>query len=159
MHYIASFLVADTQLYKRLCPSVRPLVRWSVGPSVRRRSSSWKVWKWAFSIFFFVCLSVGGGFGCGWGLDAPAHPSATILWPRVTCSIWTMMFSFGDCFSLYEWTKVRSFIILIDIEWNMWFVFFSFFFVFCFVLLNLKPTWAHQQDNNWWAVLTFYANQ
>ena len=22
--------------------------------------------------------------GCKWGLDAPAHPSATILWPRVT---------------------------------------------------------------------------
>ena len=37
-----SFLVADTQLYKRLCPSVGlsircsvgPLVRWSVSPSV-----------------------------------------------------------------------------------------------------------------------------
>ena len=28
------FLVADTQLYKRLCRSVGPLVRWSVGPSV-----------------------------------------------------------------------------------------------------------------------------
>ena len=27
----------------------------------------------------------GWGLGCGWGLDAPAHPSATILWPRVTC--------------------------------------------------------------------------
>ena len=25
------FLVADTQLYKRLCPSVGPSVRWSVG--------------------------------------------------------------------------------------------------------------------------------
>ena len=25
----------DTQLYKRLCPSVRPSVRWSVGPSAR----------------------------------------------------------------------------------------------------------------------------
>ena len=30
-----SFLVADTQLYKRLCPSVRLLVRLSVGPSIR----------------------------------------------------------------------------------------------------------------------------
>ena len=28
------FLVADTQLYKRLCPLVRPSVRWSVRPSV-----------------------------------------------------------------------------------------------------------------------------
>ena len=33
---LLGFLVADTQLYKRLCPSVGPLVRWpvrwSVGP-------------------------------------------------------------------------------------------------------------------------------
>ena len=28
---LPKFLVADTQLYKRLCPSVRPLVRPSVG--------------------------------------------------------------------------------------------------------------------------------
>ena len=29
--YFSKFLlVADTQLYKRLCPSVRPSVRWSV---------------------------------------------------------------------------------------------------------------------------------
>ena len=36
------FLVADTQLYKRLCPSVRrsvgPSVRWSVGPSRFRKN-------------------------------------------------------------------------------------------------------------------------
>ena len=29
--FVLLFLIADTQLYKRLCPSVRP----SVGPSVR----------------------------------------------------------------------------------------------------------------------------
>ena len=65
-----AFLVADTQLYKRLCPSVRP----SVGPSVI-------VIELKTSVFdtFCVCLSVGPGLGCGWGLDAPAHPSATIL--------------------------------------------------------------------------------
>ena len=40
-----AFLVADTQLYKRLCPSVRPSVGWSVGPLV---STSRKVWKCAF---------------------------------------------------------------------------------------------------------------
>ena len=28
---------------------------------------------------FCLCLSVGGGLGCGWKLDTPAHPSATIL--------------------------------------------------------------------------------
>ena len=38
------FLVADTQLYKRLCPSVRPSVGWLVGPS----RSSLNVGKRAF---------------------------------------------------------------------------------------------------------------
>ena len=34
-----------------------------------------------------MCLFVCGGWGlgCGWGLDAPAQLSATILWSRVTC--------------------------------------------------------------------------
>ena len=89
------FLIADTQLYKRLCPYVRwsigPLVHWSVGPS----RSSWKREKRAFMILQLLlcvcgCVSawqewLGVGLGWGWGLDAPAHPSATILWPRVTC--------------------------------------------------------------------------
>ena len=35
------FLVADTQLYKRLFPSIGPLVRWSVGPAVHDD----RVWK------------------------------------------------------------------------------------------------------------------
>ena len=57
---------------------VRPSVGWSVGRSVGR---SVMVIELKTSIFdtFCVCLSVGGGFGCGQGLDAPAHPSATIL--------------------------------------------------------------------------------
>ena len=66
------FLVADTQLYKRLCPSVHPSVR----PSVVIESKSGKT---SVLDTFCVGLSVGDGFGCGWGLDAPAHPSATIL--------------------------------------------------------------------------------
>ena len=37
------FLVADTQLYKRLCPAVRPSVRWSIGPSITIKSKSVKV--------------------------------------------------------------------------------------------------------------------
>ena len=37
------FLVADTQLYKSLCPSIRPLVGWSVGRLVRHtRVEKWK---------------------------------------------------------------------------------------------------------------------
>ena len=68
------FLVADTQLYKRLCPSVRPLVRRAAGPLTR-------VEKWKNERFeaFCVCVCVGKGVGCGWGLAAPAHLSATIL--------------------------------------------------------------------------------
>ena len=68
------FLLTDTQLYKRLCtPSVRP----SVGND--------RVKKWRSECFrYFLCM-----FVCfGWRLDAPAHPSATILWPRVTCIQW-----------------------------------------------------------------------
>ena len=67
----ASFLVADTQLYKRLCPSVGPLVRWSVGPLVRRSVMVIELKSGKTSVFdtFFVCLSVGGGFGCGWDLQ------------------------------------------------------------------------------------------
>ena len=52
------FLVADTQLYKRLCQSVRPSVRPSVCPSVRP----------------LVCLSVNVDQV---RISAPAHPSAT----------------------------------------------------------------------------------
>ena len=60
------FLVADAQLYERLCPSVGT----SVGPSKTHES---KVEK------RFLGMCVGGGQGGGMGLDAPAHPSATIL--------------------------------------------------------------------------------
>ena len=48
---LKSFLVADTQLYKRLCPSVRPSVGWSVR---NHESKSEKT-----------------------RISAPAHPSAT----------------------------------------------------------------------------------
>ena len=59
---LSTFLVADTQLYKRLCPSVRPsvgpLVRWSVGPSVGPS----------------VTIELESGKT---RISAPAHPSAT----------------------------------------------------------------------------------
>ena len=45
------FLVADTQLYKRLCPSVRPSVGWSVGEHELKSGKT--------------------------RISAPAHPSAT----------------------------------------------------------------------------------
>ena len=34
IYNMSLFLVADTQLYKRLCPSVGPSIRWSVRPSM-----------------------------------------------------------------------------------------------------------------------------
>ena len=61
-------------------PSVHPSVGLSVRPSVR-----WSVMiesmsgKTSVLDTFCLRMSVGGGLGCGWGLDAPAHPSATIL--------------------------------------------------------------------------------
>ena len=63
------FLVAGTQFYKRLCPSV--------GPSVM--VNELKSGKTSVFNTLCVCLSVAGGLGCGWGLDVPAHLSATIL--------------------------------------------------------------------------------
>ena len=70
-------LVAYTQLYKKLCPSVGP----SVHTSVREHES--KSGKMSVLETFYVCVcvvkGVGRGVGCGWRLAAPAHPSATIL--------------------------------------------------------------------------------
>jgi len=58
------FLVADTQLCKRLCPSVRP--------SVRRGD---RVEKWKNERFEYVCVWSGV-----WRVDGGwMHPSATIL--------------------------------------------------------------------------------
>ena len=75
---VVPFLVADTQLYKRLCPSVSLLVRWYVGLLVRwSLVRPWtQVKKRANEHFrWFLCMDV----GCEWGLDAPVHLSATIL--------------------------------------------------------------------------------
>ena len=64
------FLVADTQLYKRLCPSVRPSVRPSVGPSevIELKNGEMSVLD-----TFCVCLSV----GVGWGVDGGWMPLPT----------------------------------------------------------------------------------
>ena len=60
--------------------------------SVRRcnhQSIGWWAWvkKWENERFrSSLCMCVcGGGGSCQWGIDDPVHPSATILWPRVTC--------------------------------------------------------------------------
>ena len=66
------FLVADTQLYKRLCPSARPSVR----PSVRHGD---RVEKWDNERSgYFLCMFVCGG-GVGWGVDGVG------VWMGVGC--------------------------------------------------------------------------
>ena len=83
-------------------------VRRSVGPSVTLElsCSSWKREKRVFmmlQLVLFVCNCNGGGLGVwlgwGWGLDTPTHPSATILWPRVTC-YFVATFSHSSTFPL-----------------------------------------------------------
>ena len=59
------FLVADTQLYKRLCPSVRRSVGRSVGPSVRGHESKSEEMSVLEHLVADSCIT------------APAHPSAT----------------------------------------------------------------------------------
>ena len=67
------FLVADTQLYKRLCPSIGPSVR----PSVRRSVGPWpRVEKWEnkrFRSFLCMCLCWKGGWVGRW-LPLPTRP-------------------------------------------------------------------------------------
>ena len=63
-----AFLVADTQLYKRLCPSV--------GPSVRRSvTHESKIGKQALKMLFLVCVLVVGAWGVaeGW-MPLPTRP-------------------------------------------------------------------------------------
>ena len=71
------FSVADTQLYKRLCPSLGRLVRRSVEVT-ESKSGKTSVLE-AFCVCVCVGKGVGSGVGCGWGSAAPTHPSATIL--------------------------------------------------------------------------------
>ena len=67
---ILIFLVADTQLYKRLCPSVRPSVRRSVSPSVHPSVRP----SVLLSIRRSVMIKLKSGKT---RISAPAHPSAT----------------------------------------------------------------------------------
>ena len=85
--HLIPFLVALKRGF--VCSSFRPSVCPSVCPSVHEHES--KSGKTSDLEAFCVCVcvgrGVGWGVGCGWGLAAPAHPSATILWPHVTCYI------------------------------------------------------------------------
>ena len=75
---------------------VRPSVCWSVGPSVmviELKNANRRIFE-ATIVIICVHECVWGRRGCGWGLDAHAHPSATILWPRVTCWIYCRSVTF-----------------------------------------------------------------
>ena len=76
LSWTTMFLVADTQLYKRLCPSVRPSVGRSVGPWTRVENAYFRpcppVRNW-----YWPCIRpcwIPSGFR-----SAPAKPSATGL--------------------------------------------------------------------------------
>jgi len=73
----AIFLVADTQLYKRLCPSVR----WSVGPSVGNdRVEKLKNKRFTYFLCVFVCVL---GVGVWMGVGRPCPPvRSDIVTPR-----------------------------------------------------------------------------
>ena len=58
--HVSGFLVADTQLYKRLCPSVGRSVGWSVGWLVRRDD---RVKKWE-NAHFHPCPPVRNWWPC-----------------------------------------------------------------------------------------------
>jgi len=103
------FLVADTQLYKRLCPSVRP----SIG-------SGHRVEKWGNERFrYFLCMfECWGWVGVWMGVGCPCPPVRNdIVTPRhlfscylSRCCLLTMylshmtialvfFYSLADCFS------------------------------------------------------------
>ena len=65
---LSILLVADTQFYKRLCPSVYPSVRWSRSTArvVTLELKTRKTRIFDASVGD-VCVCVGGGRGCGWG--------------------------------------------------------------------------------------------
>ena len=83
--YWNAFLVADTQLYKRLCPSVHPSVRPSVRWSVRHgdRVEQWKNERFGYILCMFVCGGGVDGVGVRMGVRCPCPPVRNdIVTPR-----------------------------------------------------------------------------
>ena len=65
------FLVADTHLYKRLCPSVGPSVGASICPSVREHKSK----SAETSVLDAFCACKWGNWGVDWGwMPLPTRP-------------------------------------------------------------------------------------
>ena len=63
--------------FKRLRdrPTDRPTDRLDL---LKKCEDALKKWKTRVFYTLSVCSCVRGGLGCGWGLNAPVHPSATI---------------------------------------------------------------------------------
>ena len=85
------FLVADSQLYKSLCPTVRPSVRPSVGPSVREHESK----SAKTSILDAFCACEWGTWGVDGGLmPLPTRPQrycdpASLVNRLFVISVWS----------------------------------------------------------------------
>ena len=67
---------------------------------------------------------LGVGAGWGWGLDAPAHPSATILWPQVTCfhimgHLWVLEGPLRCPWGFHLWLNILSIFPLTSWQWRM----------------------------------------
>ena len=82
---VRHFLVADT-----LCPSIYWSIGLSVSLLVHLSRSSRKCGK--------TCIYL----GWGWGLEAPAHPSATILWPGVNFYLIFFIHQFSATFTYQQ---------------------------------------------------------
>ena len=69
---------------------LQSFICWSVGPSICRSLES-KSGKMSVLEAFYVCVcvekGVGWGVECRWELATPAHLSAMIFWPRITCCV------------------------------------------------------------------------
>ena len=89
--FLFFFLVADTQLYKRLCPSVRRSVR----PSV---TTSRKVGKRAFKKLFAYGSELGRGLGGALGVNGGWLPLPTR--PQQYCDPASLVLSFFHSFFL-----------------------------------------------------------
>ena len=81
---LGGFFSCRHKLYQWRCRSACLSIHQSVGLLVQgHQVEKWDNKCFRCNLCMFVC--VGWGLGCGWGLDAPAHLSTMISWPRITC--------------------------------------------------------------------------
>ena len=81
--YLPSWLRTRNSVSGLVHPFVGLAVRWSVHDNRVEKCESAHLWCCKYMIVIVYEWALGGG-KCRWGLDVPAHQSATTLWPRVT---------------------------------------------------------------------------